>query len=152
MPLKIRCSCGAVLLAPEERIGQIGKCPSCNRSISVDLSMSKTQEIMQKLELEKTQRTEQEKFNNAPANEKKVKKSFINKILSLFIYSIFFILVTGLFFIHYTKDLSDIKVSNSWLQSIWEEQKESLIGIKYSHRYWFQKIVGKKRKPKNTEK
>ncbi|WP_372370855.1 hypothetical protein [Candidatus Uabimicrobium sp. HlEnr_7] len=149
MPLKIRCSCGAILLAPEERIGQTGKCPSCNRSIAVDLSMSKTQEIMHKLELEKTQRMEQHQLNSTqPTNSNIAKKSIIHKILTLLIYVVFFGLVTGTLFLHYSKDIRNINVNNSTMKDLWQNYKEPLHEIREIHRAWYSKMTGKKTKSK----
>ena len=45
MPIKIRCACGNVLLAPEDRIGQTGKCPACNRSITVELPPAEAEKL-----------------------------------------------------------------------------------------------------------
>ena len=143
MPLKIRCSCGAILLAPEERIGQTGKCPSCNRSIAVDLSMSKTQEIMHKLELEKTQRMEQQQLSTTqPMNSNIAKKSLIHKMLTLLIYIVFLALVFGITVLHYSEDIRTIEIESTALKDTWEDCKEPLYEIREIHRAWFRKMFG----------
>lgn len=151
MPLKIRCSCGAILLAPEERIGQTGKCPSCNRSIAVDLSMSKTQEIMHKLELEKTQRMEQQQLSSTqPMNSNIAKKSLVHKILTLLIYIVFFVLVIGMTILHYAEDVRTLQIESAVFKNTWEDCKGPLYEIREIHRGWYRQLFGGKNTSSKT--
>lgn len=89
MPIKIRCLCGNFLLAPEERIGQTGVCPSCKRSITVE--RPKEEESGRNGNLA----TAQEK----PPTPKR-KRSFIRFVLASFVYLTFSLLLAFIIGLH----------------------------------------------------
>jgi hypothetical protein len=85
MAIKIRCACGNLMLVPNNRLGQTGNCPACNRSITVQLS----QDMNSLLADSKDSSVAQELSTN-----QKKKKSVINKLLTLFVYSCFLLLIS----------------------------------------------------------
>ena len=125
MQIKIRCTCGNMLMVPEERVGHTGKCPACDRSITVKSP-----------ELEEGSQTESKKkyISPSPRNEKKF--SFFGFIISLLIYAIFFILLAGFISLHYfdSKQISafDVKEGSSGIKKIWKCYKPTILFLKKS--------------------
>ena len=144
MPIKIRCVCGNVLLAPEDRVGQTGKCPTCNRAITVESPYSKNTDS----KTGKTANAKLVKGDNLKFRAKK--KSLVNKFFSLLIYLIFFILIFSLFSLHYfsEQEITKFSFKNKKLQEIWTENQSFILLIKEAHSSFFYSIIGKEKKKK----
>ena len=125
MPIKIRCACGNILLAPEERLGQIGKCPGCDLSIPVELPKLKNEEIPSKSQSIKTT----------------AKFSFLCKFLSLGIYLVFFLLLACFLALHLVDK-----------PPFPNQYKEPLLMIKNIQHHWYKNFLRKFTKiPTNAE-
>lgn len=128
MPIKIRCACGNVLLAPEDRVGETGKCPNCNRSIKVEMPRS----------------SDTKKLLPHPENEKeeskhfilKRKPSWIRRILAFPVYAIFLLLVSFIVSIH---SFSEVEIQTLCQKYIPDEiwAMDQIFFVRESHRNFF---------------
>ncbi len=133
MPIKIRCACGNVLYAPEEKLGEAGTCPQCNRTVIVELPPEEKAKML---------------FQPTPKNTTipPKKTPWICKILGCMIYIFFVSLVIGLLFLHITPNttLENFHWWNqAYLQKQWQEIQEPILMIKNIQRQWYQCVISK---------
>ena len=146
MPIKIRCACGNVMLAPEERVGQTGNCPACNRAITVDLPAGSEGVPEQAGAEGPAQQPHQ------PLGMQKV--SFVNRLFSALVYLVFFGLLGSLIMLHYSSDrtLSRIQPKKpAFLKKYWQENRDTFLYIKYQHYCVFQKFMPKRSSKENSQ-
>jgi hypothetical protein len=125
MPIKIRCSCGNILMAPEERIGQTGHCPSCNRAITVELPSTEPDSMSDTAESAKNPEPAA-----VPAPVKPRKRSFIVRLAALGLYLFFFLLAGGMTALHVgtENDIRSLHIEHpAWLQEEWQADCELLL-------------------------
>ncbi len=144
MLIKIRCACGNVLLAPENRVGQAGQCPSCNRSITVRIPHCHHEGA-----------TTYQDENEASLENflPKDKPSFLLRLLSAFFYLLSILIFVSVITLHvFTKEqIKDSAVSYPWLQEHWEEYKEPIIMVRDVQRSWYYRFQKKLQKKLQTK-
>ncbi len=130
MPIKIRCACGNVLLAPEDRVGDTGKCPACNRSIKVEMPRSSdTRKLLP--QPENTAKEDTSKYFML-----KRKPSWIRRILSFPVYALFLLLVLFMISSQYLQEGEVKRLCNLYIpQEAWLQ--EQILFIRKSHRDFF---------------
>ena len=131
MPIKIRCACGNVLLAPEDRVGEVGKCPNCNRSIKVEMPRSSdTKKLLPHPENETKEDASLKHFTL------RRKPSWIRRILSFPVYTVFLLLLLFVISIQSFSEAKIIAYCNQYVpDEIWLQ--EQILLTRNVHRNFF---------------
>ena len=148
MPIKIRCACGNILLAPEDRIGETGKCPACNRSIKVELPATEAEKIA----AARDGGPQSMKFSPS-----KKKRSFLSRLIATSIYVFFLILLAFTTSIHYFShgQITNLKFQQPYLQKTWAYCQETVLMIRTTQREYFESLwrqVSRKYRQKGDKK
>ncbi len=147
MTIKIRCACGNVLCAPEERLGNTGRCPNCNRQIKVERpteerpNTNKDNSFIFKESKPLTVSSSEGQKNNL-----QTKPNWFIRLLSFGIYTLFTFLFIGIILLH---ALPNERISSfSWLgikqlKEIWQNYEGFAFMTKDVHRNWIYSLIKK---------
>lgn len=124
-PIKIRCACGNVVYAPEERVGQTGQCPNCSRAIKVELPPPEVSS------------------HNTPQQQtvyqQTVKLSLFTRFLNFIFYIAFLLLLSGFIALHTcsTTQISSFEWFGCvWLKNQWQSNENYLLETKNIQQQW----------------
>lgn len=140
MPIKIRCGCGNILMAPDERIGQTGHCPACNRAITVELPSGEPESMSDTAESAKSP---EPAGTTLPAAVKPVRRTLFTRLGTLCVYLLFLALTTAIVCLHVftPQQLDQLEVSQcAWLDEQWQASRELLFEARAEQRTMVQKI------------
>lgn len=139
MPIKIRCACGNILLSPEERVGQTGRCPACNRAITVELPAPIKESAVDTKPIEAISTT-----GEIPKElQKTPKPSWLVRLVSLGVYLFFILLSGGIVALHVftPQEILSLEISKSpKINEIWTIARESFLVVRNEQRHCYTKV------------